>query len=377
MRGHCDQMMDQSLKAGAALLVLILLAGTSVSAAEPTKSGRKRGLVHALAFSPDGSLLAVGGESIRVYEVNSGRLVTRWTPPPMSRTIGFLPPGNDVVFEAGDGKTIRFHKLPEERPFRELSLHTGLMQHVVLSPDGKLAASTAAILINYHPSRAELRIWNSDTGKVVGSVDVEIGTIGRPVFAADGKTLLVPMTRRLPSEIGDYGESTVELYEVETWKPKQSIFIPGQALSGAFHPNDRELLVAGVGSTVSGNRGPGKIWRADLRTGRTERLELNDSGIFNHVLYVGPEERFIFGTTTEVEFGPDGRTMLPQQARVLLRSDRTGREIWESTSGDDRTQVQAIAVSPNGEIVAWCTYGTIFVLEVREGKLIHGIGISD
>ena len=57
-------------------------------------------------------------------------------------------------------------------------------------------------------------------------------------------------------------------------------------------------------------------------------------------------------------------------------ADGTGKDIWRSTSEDDRPDVQAIAVSPDRKTVAWCTYGTIFVLDSQQGRLLHGIGVA-
>jgi WD40 repeat protein len=168
---------------------LVLLFCTFLSAKEPNASGRKRGLVHALAFSHDGVMLAAGGDSVRIYDVKSGRLVKQWEPPPLTRSLAFLPEAPHVVVEAGDGGKIRFQRLAEDRPFRELKLHTGRAQHVVISPDGKLAASTGAVLIDQRPARGELRIWTIDSGEIVGSVDVDVGAVLRPDFDSDGKFL--------------------------------------------------------------------------------------------------------------------------------------------------------------------------------------------
>jgi hypothetical protein len=114
-----------------------------------------------------------------------------------------------------------------------------------------------------------------------------------------------------------------------------------------------------------------------LGDGEVEELDTNDFGAFNHVQYAGPEDRFLVGTTTEAKFGRDRRSVLPRQAKVVMRSDRTGREIWTSTPEDDRKDVQAIAVSPDGELVAWCTYGTILILDAQRGRLLHGIGVFE
>ncbi|HEY3964981.1 MAG TPA: WD40 repeat domain-containing protein [Planctomycetaceae bacterium] len=255
-------------------------------------------------------------------------------------------------------------------------MHRGRVEHVVFSPDGNLAASTSTILIELRPARGELRIWKTDSGEAVGAIDLEIGAFSRPVFAHDGKALLFPQIKRVPGADENYAAS-VELYRIPEWKHLQTLAISGRVMSAALHPNGKALMLAGVMRAQSGIQGPGKIWLADLGDGEVEELDTSDFAVFNHVQYAGPEDRFLFGTTTDIELGRDGRSVLPRQAKVVMRSDRTGREIWTSTSEDDRKDVQAIAVSPDGELVAWCTYGTILILDAQRGRLLHGIGVFE
>ena len=105
-------------------------------------------------------------------------------------------------------------------------------------------------------------------------------------------------------------------------------------------------------------------------------IDWRHSGHFNHVLYAGLDNRFVFGTRTEQEFTNNRRRVQSMQAQVVMRSDRSGEEIWSSTSEDNRDEVQSIAVSPDHKLVAWCTFGTILIVDAERGRLVRGIGVA-
>ena len=218
---------------------LCLLFDISLGADEPKEPARTHGFFRTLAFSPDSSSLAVGGDDISVYDVKTGDLVTRWKPPPMTRTISFVRPSQDVVVEAGDSNVIRFRKIGEDNPIRELKIHQQKVEHIVVAADGSLAASTAGRKPNDRlPDRSELRLWKINSGEVVGSVDVDAVFLC-PVFAPDGGSLAIPKFNRNPSR-GDDAQTNIEILRVPDFKPLQSVTIPGIVSSIDYCPNGKE-----------------------------------------------------------------------------------------------------------------------------------------
>jgi WD40 repeat protein len=290
--------------------------------------------------------------------------------------MSFLPGAKSILVEAGDGGAIRFHNVIDDRPVRELKLHAGRVRYLALSPDGKLAASTAVVLVHERPQSTELRVWNTESGEIVGSIDLEVGAFFGPVFAPDGKSLLVPQAKRLP---GDYEEiaASVEHYGIREWKHLRSIETPGYVMSVAFCQNGKQAMLGGAAFTETRFRGPGKIWEANLGQSVVSEIYTDLDSKINHVFCVGTQQQLIFGTSTEPEFDRRGRAALSRQAKVVRSSLLTGKEVWASTSEDDRDEVQAIAVSPNGELVAWCTFGTILILDAERGRLLRGIGAAE
>ena len=112
-----------------------------------TLTGHNRA-VNSVAFSPDGTLLASAGDyrSVRIWETATGTLVRAlightgrpgWSE---VRAVAFSRDGN-LLASAGYDKTVRIWEAATGVPVRTLTGHTGGLQAVVFSPDGNLLAS--------------------------------------------------------------------------------------------------------------------------------------------------------------------------------------------------------------------------------------------
>jgi WD40 repeat protein len=192
------------------------------------------GYACSVAFSPDSKWLATGGSEdglIKMYDVASGRLVRTIPTPDVSiYAMGFTSDGRYIVvnhslanradssmrvFKTGDGTEVK-------------NLITGAVSAFALSRDGRLLAYSnargsiilletggwtevkrldghpmGASSIAFHPISRYLastgrdgavRIWDSDTGKAVNTLQAKGETDPRLVFGADGLTLVVSST---------------------------------------------------------------------------------------------------------------------------------------------------------------------------------------
>jgi WD40 repeat protein len=146
--------------------------------------------VSALAFSPDGTKLAVGGGvlyhgHVALLDAATGKLlwIRRDIGPQEQVSLAFSPDGKAlgagslggpaVLLDAGTGEV--------RRRFAAKGVES-----VAFSPDGKRVAAGCRDATNSDNVRSEVRLWRAGTGELVRTIPRERGPVA---FSPDGKIL--------------------------------------------------------------------------------------------------------------------------------------------------------------------------------------------
>ena len=135
--------------------------------APPVRSTLSHGLevVTAIAFSPDGSLIATGlGDSTaRIWETVDRTVVRRLTQHSAPVTAVMFAPDNSLLATASADCTVRLWPLGRTRRTTSaivLSGHTDRVTAIAFSPDGSLIATASA--------DATTRVWHTSSGRLLG-----------------------------------------------------------------------------------------------------------------------------------------------------------------------------------------------------------------
>jgi WD40 repeat protein len=192
------------------------------------------GYACSVAFSPDSTWLATGGSEdglIKIYDVASGRIVRSIPTPDVSiYAMAFTSDGRYIVVNHSlanrADSSMRVFKTSDGSEVKNLI--AGAVSAFALSRDGRLLAYSnargsiilletgawtevrrldghpmGASSIAFHPISRYLastgrdgavRIWDSDTGKAVNTLQAKSETDSRLVFGSDGLTLVVSST---------------------------------------------------------------------------------------------------------------------------------------------------------------------------------------
>ncbi len=329
------------------------------------------GPVRALAFSPDGRLLATGSDdhAARLWDTATGREVSRLAHAESVTHLAFSPDGRFLATgmmgrwydEEQKPTTVSLWEVRNGREIARLP-HPMIFTCLAFSPDGARLATGGGDGI--------IRLWETATGKELSQLKAaklqdDHDNVRSLAFSPDGRRLAAGYTR-----------NGTRVWDLETRQPVNEEKGLGTITAVGFSPDGRWVVAGGNGgSTVLLEAASGKKvadlphdgWVETLAFSPTQPWLATGSEDFHARIWELPRGRELTrvrhgAPVTRVVFSPDGRFVASSEdcpdaprenppCRALVR-------VWEAATGVEVGQfshekgIDDLAFSPDGRLIA-------------------------
>ncbi len=333
----------------------------------------------AIAFSPDGTLLATPGSDgvIRVWDARTGEPIERlqFGAAPFE-AVGFTSDGSSLLAMGSGGRFLIWNAVTWESP-RSAQPQGGTIAGrwdsawVVFSPDASIlvAAGQGHAVLVYEPHSGQLRhtltghsefvkcvavsgdsrsiVSGDEAGEVI-VWDAVSGELLQRVKPGHGPVWSVALNSDGTIAAAGHADGAITFIEVGAPSEQRTVNVPGAAGSLSFSPDGRKLLV--------GSGGPGTgVRELAVDSGATLRV-LDPSSSWSHF----------------PRYSPDGSTI----ACGYWEGD-VG--LWDATTGERRfaspshaNAVWSVAASADGSLLAaGGRDGNVVVWNVETGELVR------
>ena len=290
------------------------------------------GGVLAIAFSPDGQLLATGNANceIHLWRVSDRqRLLTLQGHKGWVRKVAFSPDGQTLASASEDG-TIKLWDLPSGEYQFTLCKYDHSVNGVTFSPDGQLLANGG--------NDCTIRIWDAVNGDCLQVLEGHTGSVVSVDFSPDGKHLA-----------SSGFDNTIRIWDWETGECLQTITAHNNWVGSVqFSPDGERLVSASCDRTL-------RIWR--LADGKCLCV------LKGHTQWIW-----------KAFWSPDGRQVASCSEDQTIRIwDVETRSCLHTLQGHS-SRVWGISFSPDGQTLASCSEDqTIRLWQVSNGHCVANI----
>jgi WD40 repeat protein len=352
------------------------------AAVEPPTAGQttsftlSMGTTDAVAWSPDGKIMAIGGSTgIRLYNAETLQETKHIDTQSWVRSLAFSPDSHTLAagprdnYAWSDENDITLWDVDRGRLLRTIDANaTGFV--VAFGPDGRTLATqghdvvqlwdvttgeclqrltgwdilvSSDLHVAIRQLRGPLTLWDLKSGEHLYTPEETTLDIHRVAFSHDGHTLAVSTSQDATLEA-----DTIKIFDVESGQLLRNLEGPWYSRYLALSPDGHTLAAGGHDDVV-------QVW--DTTNGQT--------------MCTLEEQEYSYS----LNFSPDGHTLAIGSADHTLR-------LWDTTTCqsihtlEGLEQIHSIAFSPDGRILISKEENTLRQWDVHNNQLLHAFDRS-
>ncbi len=345
------------------------------------------GMVRAVAFSPDGKLLASGSadyglgygtpqrdNTLRLWNVETGEELRRCEGISQAvHAVAFAPDGQ-MIAAVGEWKMVGLWSVEAGEQIRKFPTPPTHPISVAFSSDGRTIATGHAALVRIDgpyfldPVNSVVCLWDVDSGQLRRKLSGHTGPVNAVAFSPNGRCLASGSGGHHHGDSWSPAkDNTLRLWDVQSGEQLAQQDTGSTVDSVAFTP-DGKSIVSGGGDLAIGHGND----KPDLRLWRLPESVWPENEINEIARLVGHTKR-----PTDLVFLQDGKRALSASGDGTIR-------LWSIDSGealdvfteDGLPAIACLALSPDDKTIVTGHHldGRLRVWDVASGRAVRSIG---